>query len=84
MAITILVGVMQVGGSHWNNSLCIAYIGYALTPGMFINASSYTSHLTWYKPFWSPLGIQDSTDQNQGRHLSMTSGYLHIADGLAV
>ena len=37
--------------------------GYALTHAH--DASSYTSHLMWYTLFWSPLGIQESTDQNQ-------------------
>ena len=55
MAITILVGVII-------NNLTLPS-GYALTPAH--DASSYTSHLMWYTPFWSPLGIQDSTDQNQ-------------------
>ena len=63
MAITILVDVMQVGGPvHTGtkfNDLTL-HRGYALIP-----ARVYASNVVWYKPFWSPLGIQDSTDQNQ-------------------
>ena len=54
---------------------------------MFINVSSYTSHLMRILESRDCMGIQDSRDQNQvakSRHLSMIGGYLHIANGLLV
>ena len=60
--------------------------GYALTPAH--DPSSYTSHLMWYTPFWSPLGIfrkvQIRTKLQTSHHLSTISGYLHIAKDLLV
>ena len=79
MAITILVGVII-------NNLTL-HSGYALTPAH--DASSYTSHLMWYTPFWSPLGIFRKvqirlTKLQTSHHLSTISGYLYIAKDLLV